>query len=175
MIIPMFQIPLVHLKVQNWQTKQEQLLNLLESIKPHVGFDSTLYTDFWNKSRPDYSAEVTNIFTHELAEAARIIGHRLDIKDVWFEITKKYNFHTPHNHGPTGFSAVCYIKYNQKAHSSITFLSPFNDFISGHELFYSPELNEGDILFFPSALVHFTEPNIDKGKRIIVSFNLKLS
>ena len=171
MIIPMFQIPLVHLKVQNWVTKQKELLSLFDSVKPHIGFDNTLYTDFWNESRPDYSSKISSIFDDEIKEASKLLLYNIKIKSAWFQVTKKNNFHVPHNHGPKGFSSVCYIKYNKEAHSSITFISPYNDLVAGHELFYSPEISEGDILFFPSALIHFTEPNIDKGKRIVVSFN----
>ena len=52
-------------------------------------------------------------------------------------------------------------------------MSPFPNFLTGLQLTYTPEVDEGSIIFFPSYISHFTEPNLSDENRLIVSFNLQ--
>lgn len=82
--------------------------------------------------------------------------------------------HSAHNHGSTGFSSVCFIEYDKKFHKPTTFICPFQDFITGQFNFYEPDVNEGDIIFFPSNILHYAPINMSNKTRIVMSFNLKI-
>ena len=62
-------------------------------------------------------------------------------------------FHQLHNHGAVGYSAIFYAQLEDD-HSPTSFFAPFLDFIEGNVIEYVPEVNEGDIIFFPSCLTH---------------------
>ena len=57
--------------------------------------------------------------------------------------------HAVHVHGATGFSSVCFIEYDKEDHKSTVFVSPFGNCVTGTLERYSPEVEEGDIIFFP--------------------------
>ena len=72
-----------------------------------------------------------------------------------------------------GFSAVCFVEYDQEVHTPTQFIAPFNDFMQGNTLQYSPScVMEGTLLIFPSVIHHFTLPNTSDKRRIALSFNL---
>jgi ectoine hydroxylase-related dioxygenase (phytanoyl-CoA dioxygenase family) len=37
---------------------------------------------------------------------------------------------------------------------------------------YTPDVKEGDIVFFPSQLLHYANPNTHDKERVILSFNM---
>ncbi len=50
--------------------------------------------------------------------------------------------------------------------------SPFTEFSSGDHMDFTPDVKEGDIIFFPSQLLHYANPNTSDKERVIVSFNM---
>ena len=61
----------------------------------------------------------------------------------------------------------------EKTDRGTRFICPFNDSVDGSNIDYVPKVKEGDIIFFPSFLMHQSTPTIDDTERIIFSFNLK--
>jgi uncharacterized protein (TIGR02466 family) len=97
-------------------------------------------------------------------------------KHFWFEKCLKKEYHSPHTHGLIGYSAVCYVDYDENEHSPINFLSPFHNFLNGEPSLYVPSnVTEGTIIFFPSTLLHWVSPNNSEKERLVVSFNLKVN
>ena len=82
--------------------------------------------------------------------------------------------HAVHNHGPGGFSSVCFIEYDKHNHKPTTFISSFGNYITGELERYQPDVEEGDIIFFPSNLLHYAPTNLSKITRTIISFNLDI-
>ena len=37
---------------------------------------------------------------------------------------------------------------------------------------FNPDVKEGDIVFFPSQLLHYANPNTSDKERVILSFNM---
>jgi ectoine hydroxylase-related dioxygenase (phytanoyl-CoA dioxygenase family) len=72
-------------------------------------------------------------------------------------------------------SSVCFIEYNKSFHKPTTFVSPFGNNITGELTRYEPDVEEGDIIFFPSNLLHYAPTNLSNLKRIIMSFNLHIN
>lgn len=169
----MFTVPLIQFDCDNWQTKKEKI-NQLKNFS-NFEFRGNVNTDFFKQ---DYSKinTVYEIFENEINK----FKNEFDIEKIkligfWFETSSKNNFHVAHNHGAVGYSAVCYVDYCEETHKPLTFVSPFNNFLSGETLYYKPEnVKEGTILFFPSILLHYTNPNFSNKDRTVISFNLNV-
>ena len=73
----------------------------------------------------------------------------------------------------TGFSSVCFVEYDENVHTPTKFISPYSNFVNGSCLDHSPKnVIEGSLIFFPSAILHYTHPNNNNNTRTILSFNL---
>lgn len=95
------------------------------------------------------------------------------MKHAWFELATQHGYHAPHRHGVLGYSSVCYIDFDENLHTSTKFIAPFTNWITGTDLLYQPQVIEGTVIFFPSAILHYTEANYSEKPRKIVSFNLE--
>lgn len=178
-----FYIPFLHVEVRNWKIKKKELKDLYEFSKVTIPSNKDEYVhtnyhdlDLESQNFKSYLNCIQNILNDEIEyfkEHFNISKH--SIKSAWFEQALQYNFHEVHNHGTTGYSSVCFIEYNSSVHTPTKFISPFDHFITGEHMIYTPEVNEGSLIFFPSALKHFTNPNMSEQERIILSFNLELS
>lgn len=170
----MFHVPLVHVEVKNWKYKKKQILNIYQKAKlEQDGDEQKVFTDFHNDSF-NFDGLVQELFDDEL----NILLNKLDIKTKnivysWFETSKVGNYHPLHTHGCYGYSAVCYVEYDKEVHEPTIFVAPFLNFWDGNVLDYIPKVNEGSIIFFPSAIVHYTKPNYSEKERIILSFNIR--
>jgi hypothetical protein len=157
-----FSIPIFKYKVQNWSTKKKQLLDLFNNLDHRVVVNVIT-------SPIDIK---TNILMEEVKLFEKDIGFNLTSTQVWFQKYENNMDHTVHNHGPMGFSSVCFIEYSKIFHKPTTFVSPFGNYITGELERYEPDVEEGDIIFFPSNLLHYAPTNLSKLTRTIMSFNL---
>lgn len=168
----MFYVPLFHINCTNWEIKKQKLKQLCKNLK----FNGEQYTDFDLNTVSSYGGDIDFIFEEEIKNFKKTFNfehHR--ITSCWFEKLLKSNRHSIHNHGPIGYSAVCYVEYDKNEHKPLTFISPFNNFVDHSVLFYTPNfVEEGTIIFFPSTLNHFVDSNISEKERLVVSFNLQL-
>ena len=174
----MFEVPFLHLESVNWNLKKEKLISLMNESNFEER-NNNLVTDFNFQNRNDnfeYNREIENIFSDELF----LFKEHFQFTNVyltssWFEISNKNSHHTTHNHGATGYSSVCFIEYDSNFHTPTKFISPFNSFIDGQVLTFTPdEIEEGSLIFFPSLIHHFTIPHNSEKTRKILSFNLKV-
>ena len=154
--------------------KRLQILNIFTCNEKNLEKKdpvSDVYTDFF--SSKTYLSDVINILQEELEDLYLSAGFRNPIiSNVWMQQYTKGCFMTPHNHGMTGFSAVYYIKFDPIEHESTRFIAPLNNFITGDNLEYKPEVNQGTLIFFPSMLMHYVRPNQSDKPRAILSFNI---
>ena len=174
----MFHIPLYHYKVQDWERKQDKLLDLycdiasdLENCNDEL---SDVYTDYFNNyGKTRYKNFVVDILRDELGrfqDEEQLYKPFVD--EMWIQKYVEGSFHTHHNHGQLGFSSVLYVKFDANVHTPTRFIAPFPD-IRGNILEHSPEVEEGSIVFFPSMLHHYVLPNEAKDVRIILSMNIR--
>lgn len=154
--------------------KQLQILNIFTCNEKNLKQKdpvSDVYTDFF--ASKNYLPDVVEILREELADLYPSAGFRNPIiSQAWMQQYTKGCFMTPHNHGMTGFSAVYYIKFDPIEHESTRFIAPLNDFITGDNLEYKPEVNKGTLIFFPSMLMHYVKPTQSDKPRAILSFNI---
>lgn len=183
----MFQCPILHMEMPNWETKKKNLLELskLQSFSSKIASNHTNFgtvnTTFFHANENDgnddeitLKTELANILEEEFEafeETFQVNFTGIDL--AWFQTEKENMYHGIHNHGYGTFSVVCYLDYNPKVHTPIYFLCPYNNLFTGEvDLYTPPHLNEGSIIFFPSSINHFTQPNQSKIDRNILAFNV---
>lgn len=172
----MFRIPLIHLQIEEWSSKKSKLLSMLREDSLTQNNLEKVKSNFFRKDKEKDNKKIQSILSTELRIVKTNLGiENLKISNSWFEVAEKEMYHQVHNHGPVGFSSVCFIEYDEDKHNPTQFISPFNNFIDGSILSHSPEhITEGSIIFFPSLIHHYTIPNYSSNKRIILSFNLSI-
>ena len=109
---------------------------------------------------------------NELEVLADILDVKnLDVTDSWFEDSNRNTYHGIHNHGGDGYSAVCFLEYDDQEHIPTQFVSSTLSAISNEAIIYSPSnVIEGDVIFFPSNTLHYTEPSESDKIRSILSW-----
>tara|TARA_B100001996_G_C18669827_1_gene596268 strand:+ start:1292 stop:1918 length:627 start_codon:yes stop_codon:yes gene_type:complete len=162
----MFRVPFKHYSIANWAQRKENLLKVL----PTEG-----YTDFFTNKQegiPDYMDTVGEVISECMQDFSNTYPVPVMITSVWCERAEQYDAHGPHNHGATGYSCILYVEYDPFVHEPTRFFAPFGDPANGDMLEYSPKIKEGDLIVFPSFLLHEAPLNKSKKKRTIVSFNI---
>ena len=53
------------------------------------------------------------------------------------------------------------------------FVAPFFDTWTGDMQFYTPNVREGDMILFPSYIMHQALPNKSEKRRTVISYNLR--
>ena len=169
MDINMFSIPLTRYKCSWWKQKRETLLRLLDEQELCQG-DEQVLSDY--RSSEKYIDTISDILSDELSWFAHDYKCQPLIVRAWYERALPYMYHPTHNHGHGGYSAVLYIEYNPKYHRPTNFIAPFDHFITGEQLVYEPDVEEGHLILFPSFLHHYTHPHTSEQRRTVLSFNL---
>ena len=166
MKLNVFEVPIYKYSIKNWEENKKKLMDVL----PTEG-----YTDFFknkNAGLPEYVETLGEVIMEAMQDFSNFYPCPVMIASAWCERSKKYDAHGPHNHGATGFSAVLYVEYDQFEHEATRFYSPFSDAATGDLLEYQPVVKEGDLMVFPSYLIHEGPMNKSDKERIIVSFNI---
>ena len=167
----MFTIPFFKTKVESWDKIKTQILDVLNS--DYQTDESGFETDYFQKNK--YSGYVYDILRPSISTITRTYFNcnpPMMPPDMW---TQKYcnkSEHPIHNHGNGGISFILYLKFNPSVHKATRFYSPFNDFLTGEIMSYVPEVEEGDLVAFPSMLMHSSQYQTTDEERMILSFNI---
>ena len=89
---------------------------------------------------------------------------RCDIKKIWFQEYHKDGKHSWHVHD-SNYTGVYYLNHDNSVHNT-NYYDQYNNEVK------SFNVKEGDVVIFPSFLLHKASPNTSSKKRLIVSFNL---
>ena len=166
----MLTIPFYHYKVSNWKEKKEQLLDFVSNLSFKY-FDqiADLYTTYGDQT----SSIPLKILEDDIVKFTTEVKYSGEMDaDIWFQKYYENQFHSPHNHGAIGYSAVLYINFDKRIHEGTRFLEQFND-QDGNHIEFVPDVDEGSLIFFPSYLYHYTLPNKSDTIRIVMSVNLR--
>ena len=164
----MFSIPLIHYKCSWWESKKARLLRHIDTRTFTQG-NETILSDYLDGNPVE---EITDIMSDELSWFAKDLNCTPHIVETWYERALPHMYHPTHNHGHGGWSAVLFIEYNDKYHTPTNFIAPYDHFITGEPLIYTPHVKEGDIIIFPSFLHHYTHPHTSEERRTVLSFNI---
>lgn len=157
-----FSISIYKYKVKDWDEKRKKLLQKFSNSKCKLVGNVI-------SSQIEQNA---NIFSHEIKMFEDDIKLKLSATEIWFQKYENKMDHGIHNHGSVGFSSVCFIEFIKNIHTPTVFVSPFSNHITDEFEMYAPDVEEGDIIFFPSNLLHYVPTNLSNISRTIASFNL---
>jgi hypothetical protein len=148
-------------------------MEILNDVELEIADGDEIHTNFYQQSNND---QLKHIFEEEFDIFCNHFSFSsYQIRNSWFEVAKKHDYHPAHNHYPLGYVGVCYIQYDENIHKPIRFLSPFNNFVNGSILYHDPKnVKEGSMLFFPASIIHETKPNKSDIERMVVSFNIRV-
>ena len=170
----MFSVPIIHYKIDNWESNKNRILDILPpDCTDKLDPKDRVYTDYYRTSAdlPNYSDTIIDIIKPYLNDFSE--DRKIEIVDMWYQKYYKGATHSYHNHGYVGWSSVIYVEFDRNAHQSTKFISPFNNVWSGAMEFFQPPIEEGDMIIFPSNIMHEAPANISEVRRTIISYNLR--
>ena len=196
----LFPVTLYHTNVRENSVIQREVL---ASIQKCYEEKELPIPDGWLTDKLTTSFD-QNELNHKIFESERI--HELYMKyvssvfdkpvtfsleDMWFNYYIDGEYQEEHHHinsspfhPPVHFSCIHYLKYDEEEHVSTTFHDPIST-LRAHSFEmesnyckenWVPKVKEGDLLIFPSYLVHHvkkSKPTPDN-PRITIAFNLRL-
>jgi len=95
-----------------------------------------------------------------------------EVSRVWTQRYSKGDYHAPHDHGPEGFACVFYAQLDPEVHLSTEFIQPWIPHTGNRDMESPDNVVEGDLVIFPSNLMHMAPPHSSDKYRTIISFNL---
>lgn len=173
----MFSVPILHVKCKFWEHKKVELLNLATNSKKSAE-EYGISTDYFDKKDSNSFAKNKSLVKHIFIEEFDEFKEHFNFSEIyldsfWFQTSTNGQHHQVHNHGPVGYTAICYIEYDQNIHKPTVFVSPFFNFIDGSTLYYEPtDVESGSIIFFPSSILHYAPSNYSHVPRTIMSCNI---
>ena len=173
MKIPLTQF--IHLKpFKPHSTKSKKLLSLINKAsadlinKKDRYYDETIDRCDWSyrkeNSRP-WSLFIKEDLCNHFSESAGEFGYNaFTLYDLWFQQYQRLNRHGWHVHGCT-YTGVYYLELPKKA--------PYTELIDPfHNNKIIVKVKEGDLIIFPSGVIHQAPTVKANIQKTIVSFNL---
>ena len=99
------------------------------------------------------------------------IRDRIQVISWWININGKGHWNTPHTHSNADFALVLYLTDSD---GLLRFMSPHHMRLQEDNGYASIDAKKGDILMFPSDIIHYVTPNPKEEDRISISMNLQL-
>ena len=184
MIDNQFSVPFHTYSIDDWETNKKKILDSLPDFKDYelkksknsAHGDKNHYSDYFSNLNkpPKYSKVVLGILEKHIKSFCEYTKEPWNINALWFQSYETYNNFQVHNHGIGGWSAVFYVEFDDKEHFPTTFYSPFPDPYFGTINKIAPPVSEGEILTFPSILLHESPASVSDKQRTIMSFNIPL-
>ena len=177
----MFFLPSCHFKkINNHDKHKEKLLTLFSSFtdkKYNNPSSEDAVTDWFfsleNQIQPEYYSYVCDALKVELEEVKKFFGvYDTQVVDMWFQQTTKAQRHGAHIHGSVGLSCIWYLEFDPKVHFSTVFHAPFTHPLTGANIEFKPDIEEGDLFVFPSYIFHEHHPSYSDKRRTVISFNI---
>ena len=89
--------------------------------------------------------------------------------DCWYQVYKDSEYQEWHEHSPSTLSAIHFLKFDEE-HKAPVFRDPNNKSNT-----YTPEVEEGDIIIFPSYVQHCVPEAQYRNHRATIALNLNLT
>jgi hypothetical protein len=175
MMADMFRVPVYKVSVTPWDEIKTKILSHLQDSEYRVV--DNLTTDYKGPYPHDkeYDAPVYDILKPFINDITTQIGVKppKEPPNMWSQKYYTGSEHTVHNHGNRGYSFILYLKFNPLVHKATRFYAPFDNFFTGEMLTWvPPDIQEGDLIAFPSAIKHTSQYQTSDEERMILSFNL---
>ena len=175
MLEHIFRVSIFKTTVKDWQDHKLELLSMLDEVDIFDTHQSDFNTHFQKGIKPKYTQKLMKVLDGAFCDFEDIFPYAYEIKNLWCQRYKEDQHHGAHNHGALGYSMVFYAQFDKDCHKGTKFISPFNNWLNGNPIFHTVDVDEGDVIFFPSFVLHECVPvkNNDK-ERIIFSLNMNV-
>ena len=145
---------------------KNKLLKYMEDM-PLNTYEEVSKTD-WGLSS-DYKRPYIKYFINILKPYMEKIVKKLNTKNwlmhnMWFQQYNKNSHHTWHTHPAVQFSSVYYLELPDTNVST-----EFKDIVNNN--IFKVDVKEGDLLVFPSSLLHRSPKNKSNKIKSVISFN----
>tara|TARA_Y100000817_G_scaffold298215_1_gene275225 strand:+ start:4591 stop:5163 length:573 start_codon:yes stop_codon:yes gene_type:complete len=164
-------MPVKKYSIPKWETKKKKILSLaLDFIEQSDG----AFSDYWNTVKPrtkhPYASEFFKTLEFEPHLEFGMNESECLCTSMWcMKYLKEGSIHV-HDHN-YGMSGILYANFDPTEHKATTFIPPIRDIWSNGVINFTPDVTEGDLILFPSQLLHFSNPVTSNKPRIIYSFN----
>ena len=170
--IPLFTINIHRVHIPEWKKEGNHILSMVPFDNVKAKDTHLTYTDYFEESEPAYAKDFLEIVQPYLEEFHKVAKYKFTrVTSIWCQKYKSRDYHVPHDHGSTGYSCVFYARMNANVHKSTLFFSPFPAEEGSRES-SSIAVDEGDLVIFPSGLMHMAPPHDSNQERVIISLNL---
>lgn len=173
----LFEIPFFKIACPNWKTRKKKLKSITKNHTLERKNFNTFHTSrggclTGRGINENFADTFTNLFQEEFQSFGQTFDYKeLKIKDIWTVAYEQNDYQVAHQHGMTHWSGILYYDYDPQQPSTV-FIQPWHSFNTGHTTLRSLETKEGDMVFFPSFLLHFCPNNPLKKIRSVISWDL---
>ena len=145
---------------------KNKLLDLLEEM-PSSKYGGVTKTDWalpknFNRPYVKYFADIIRPYMNTITKKLKL--DNWVIHNMWFQQYEKNSYHKWHTHASVQFSSVYYLELPNKKTST-----QFKNIVDNNV--FSIDVEEGDLLLFPSCLLHRSPKNKSKKRKSIIAFN----
>ena len=192
----MFGVPLFRYHLDSEEIKKiaEEKFTLSQGFpidETPGGWDCTVKSDFDNSQANLYTKYYDGVMKQFGKDVGLESGTAM-MHESWLNYYVKGMNQEEHDHLPSFYSGVHYIKYDSRVHEAVHFLNPLfqiysctysltskicrgEDALNAHPFsrqFIIPDVKEGDVIIFPSFLRHRVNKSETDVPRITCSFNI---
>ena len=175
-----FPAPIFISKFRQHNYFKQSLLELIDQNNSHrvqygdTDYGESIYKTDWHinletdfKEKKNYFDLIYNdILFHVKEILEKLELHKVKISNVWFQQYLQNDYHGFHTHEKTSWNCVYYLEFG-KGTPGTTFKNFFDDTL------LTPEVEEGDIIIFPSFIRHTSLPNESTSRKTIIAFNVE--
>ena len=158
-------------KIPKWQTKKKKILSL---ARPFIEQSDGAFSDYWNTIKPSrkhpYASEFFKTLEFKPHAEFGMKENECLCTAMWcMKYLTKGSIHV-HDHN-YGMSGILYANFDHTEHKATTFIPPIRNIWTNGVINFTPSVTEGDLILFPSQLLHFSNPVDSNKPRIVYSFN----
>ena len=160
-------------KIINYNQHKDKFINLINKIPETYLIDENQkisHTDWkipitMKREYRDYFIKyIVGDFSKNLC--SKFDSKEIEVKNIWFQVYKKGDFHNIHRHCGSQFTNVFFVNLPHKTLKTKIYNLDKN--------IINVNVEEGDILTFPAFLKHESVVNTCEESKIIISFNLDI-
>lgn len=178
-----FESPFVfHTYVQNHNTVQPFILTQVENAIKNNEFQIAP-----GKAKSSYGIHQKNVLTPQMEhdviwnpfklltmeKSFNVLPQNAELTSIWWNHYSPGDYARPHNHTRSDFSGVYIVLMNEMNKTMFHSFGTSYNLPWNTETFVANKITEGQVMIFPSSLIHSVEPC--EQERVIVSFNLSVT
>ena len=177
----LFTIPIWTKKVEDFESKKKKLVDQFDKFEDIRDRSNNFLTNR-NVSIPNHDTRLVRIdrfsiiMEDELNELYRIVRKKWGATNVWFKdvwsVTYKTNdYQNIHTHGSAGLTGILYLDIPDDG-PNLKIVQPWSNWVTDTTDSVNLKLKEGEMIVFPSFLLHSSEPNRSSKIKRVISWDM---